>query len=145
MVKIAVGSDHGGFELKQALADHLRNAGHEVTDLGTNSSDSVDYPDFGVKVGEAVANGTADAGVAVCGSGIGIAMAANKVSGVRAANIYDVTSARLSREHNNANVACFGERLVGAQTAQDALDVWLATDFEAGGRHERRVAQLNNL
>ena len=143
-VRIAVGADHAGYELKQALAEHLRAAGHDVTDCGTHSADRVDYPDFGAAVGRAVAGGDADLGVCVCGSGNGIAMAANKVAGVRAAVAYDVTSARLARAHNDANVLCIGERLTGAEVARDALDAWLAASFD-GGRHEGRVAKLDAL
>ena len=143
-MRIAVGADHAGYELKQALAEHLRAAGHDVTDCGTHSADRVDYPDFGAAVGRAVAGGDADLGVCVCGSGNGIAMAANKVAGVRAAVAYDVTSARLARAHNDANVLCIGERLTGAGVARDALDAWLAESFD-GGRHEGRVAKLDAL
>ena len=143
-MRIAVGADHGGFGLKEALAEHLRAAGHEVSDCGAYSTDRVDYPDFGAAVGRAVASGDADLGVCVCGSGNGIAMAANKVAGVRAAVAYDVTSARLARAHNDANVLCLGERLTGAEVAREALDAWLGASFD-GGRHEGRVAKLDAL
>lgn len=143
-MRIAVGSDHAGYELKETLAGHLREAGHEVVDCGTHSKDRVDYPDFGAAVGRAVAGGDADGGVCVCGSGIGIAMAANKIAGVRAGVVWDATSARLTREHNDANVICIGERLVGPQVAVDALHAWLGATFE-GGRHEGRVAKLDAL
>ena len=143
-MRIAVGADHAGFELKQGLAQHLQEAGHEVVDLGTHSAERVDYPDFGAAVGRAVAGGEADLGVCVCGSGNGIAMAANKVAGVRAAVAYDATSARLARAHNDANVLCIGERLTGPEVALEALDAWLAASFE-GGRHEGRVAKLDAL
>ena len=143
-MRIAVGADHAGFELKQALAEHLRTAGHDVTDCGTHSTDRVDYPDFGAAVGRAVAAGDADLGVCVCGSGNGIAMAANKVAGVRAAVAYDVTSARLARAHNDANVLCIGERLTGAEVAREALDAWLGASFD-GGRHKARTAKLDAL
>ncbi|MCY3644834.1 MAG: ribose 5-phosphate isomerase B [Acidimicrobiaceae bacterium] len=143
-VRIAVGADHAGYGLKQDLADHLRAAGHEVTDCGTHSTDRVDYPDFGAAVGRAVAGGDADLGLCVCGSGNGIAMAANKVTGVRAAVAYDVTSARLARAHNDANVLCIGERLTGAEVAREALDAWLGASFD-GGRHQARVAKLDTL
>jgi ribose 5-phosphate isomerase B len=143
-MRIAVGSDHAGFHLKQRLADHLRDAGHDVVDCGTHSEERVDYPDFGAAVGRAVAAGDVDGGLCVCGSGIGIGIAANKIAGVRAATVHDVTSARLSREHNDANVICIGERLVGPQVAVDIVDAWLAASFE-GGRHEGRVAKLDAL
>ncbi|NDH76881.1 MAG: RpiB/LacA/LacB family sugar-phosphate isomerase, partial [Actinobacteria bacterium] len=112
-MRIAVGSDHAGFRLKQELADHIRASGHEVVDCGAHSDDRVDYPDFGAAVGRAVRDGDADAGLCVCGSGIGIAMAANKIAGIRAATVHDVTSARLTKQHNDANVICIGERLTG--------------------------------
>jgi ribose 5-phosphate isomerase B len=143
-MRIAVGSDHAGFALKQMLADHLRAGGHDVVDCGTHSEERVDYPDFGAAVGRAVAGGDAEAGVCVCGSGIGIAIAANKIAGIRAATVHDVTSARLSRQHNDANVICLGERLVGPEVARDAVDAWLGAAFE-GGRHTGRVAKLDAL
>ncbi|MFQ5557989.1 MAG: ribose 5-phosphate isomerase B [Acidimicrobiales bacterium] len=115
-----------------------------VIDRGTHSLDRVDYPDYGAAVGRAVAAGEADAGVCVCGSGVGIAMAANKIAGVRAATVHDVTSARLAREHNDANVICFGERLTGPEVAREALEAWLVAEFE-GGRHAARVAKLDAL
>ena len=141
-MKIAFGADHAGFELKERLKAHASARGHEVLDLGTRSTDSVDYPDFGRAVGEAVAGGRADRGVAVCGSGIGIAIAANKVAGVRAGVPNDLFATRLMREHNDANVIAFGARLVAAPLAEAMLDLFLETPF-AGGRHERRVRKLN--
>lgn len=141
---IAVGADHAGYVLKDRIAEHLAERGVAILDLGTNSGDRVDYPDFGTAVGEAVASGRADLGVAVCGSGLGICMAANKVPGVRAAPVHDVTSARLTRQHNDANVICFGERLIGPEVAIDAVDAWLDAEFE-GGRHAGRVAKLDAL
>ncbi|MFN8053072.1 MAG: ribose 5-phosphate isomerase B [Acidimicrobiales bacterium] len=144
MTRFAVGSDHAGFELKNSLADHLRSQGHDVDDLGTHSADRVDYPDYGAAVGRAVAEGTADLGVCVCGSGIGIAIAANKIPGVRAATVHDATSGRLAREHNDANVVCIGERLTGPQVALDALDAFISASFE-GGRHTARVAKIDAL
>lgn len=144
MTRFAIGSDHAGFVLKVAVADHLRSLGHDVTDLGAHNTDRVDYPDFGAAVGRNVASGSAELGICVCGSGIGIAIAANKISGVRAATIHDVTSGRLAREHNNANVICLGERLIGEQVALDAVDAFVAARFE-GGRHADRVAKLDAL
>ena len=144
-MRIAVGSDHAGFDLKMVVAKHLIDAGHEVIDLGTDSPDvSVDYPTFGAAVGNAVASGTAERGVCVCGTGIGIGMAANKVSGVRAALVHDVTTASLAREHNHANVVCFGGRTTGVSTALDALDAFLAAT-PIHGRHDRRVEELAEL
>jgi ribose 5-phosphate isomerase B len=138
---IAVASDHAGFDLKEILKRDLQQAGHEVLDLGTNSTQSVDYPDFGQAMADAIARGKAACGVLVCGTGIGISMAANCNPKIRAAVVHDVTSARLSREHNDANVVAFGQRLIGSEVAREALKVFLATKFE-GGRHVGRVAKL---
>ncbi len=139
---IAVASDHAGFDLKEILKRDLQEAGHEVLDLGTNSTASVDYPDFGKAMGEAIASGEAARGVLVCGSGIGISIAANRNPKVRAVLAHDVTSARLSREHNDANVIAFGQRLIGVETAREALQVFLSTEW-AGGRHAGRVEKLS--
>ena len=139
-----MGSDHAGFGLKGLLAERLAQRGLETVDLGAHSTDRVDYPDYGAAVGRAVAEGDADLGVCVCGSGIGIAMAANKVSGVRAAVVHDATSAALARRHNDANVVCFGQRLIGTETALGALEAFLDASFE-GGRHADRVAKLDAL
>lgn len=143
-MRIAVGADHAGFELKEGLAELLRGLAHEVDDVGTYSEERCDYPDFGAAIGRAVASGEADLGVGVCGSGIGIAMAANKIAGVRAATVHDVTSARLAREHNDANVVCVGSRLIGHQVAVEMLEAFLAAEFQ-GGRHRPRVAKLDEL
>lgn len=143
-LRIAVGADHAGVDLKDLLADHLADRGIEVVDLGTHGHDRVDYPDFGAAVGRAVADGDVDLGVCVCGSGIGIAIAANKVRGIRAATVHDHTSARLAREHNDANVICLGQRLLGEEVARDAVDAWLDSEFQ-GGRHTGRVAKLDAL
>lgn len=143
-ITVAVGSDHAGFHLKDAVAAHLRGRGVEVVDLGTNSPESVDYPDYGAAVGRAVAGGDAELGVAVCGSGIGICMAADKIPGVRAGTVHDETSARLARQHNDANVICMGARLIGEAVALAAVDAWLDASFE-GGRHARRTAKLDDL
>ena len=144
-MRIALGSDHAGFELKTILAKTLVEWGHETLDLGTdNGTDSVDYPDFGAAVGRSVASGDCDVGVAVCGTGIGISIAANKVPGVRAATVHDVTSAHLAREHNHANVLCLGARLTGPVVAVEALGAWLdATPAE--GRHVARIAKIDEL
>jgi ribose 5-phosphate isomerase B len=144
-MRIAVGADHGGYGLKVALAEHLRTVGHEVEDLGTDDGRvSVDYPRYAEAVGRAVAAGRADLGVCVCGTGIGVSIAANKVDGVRAALVHDVTGARLAREHNHANVLCFGGRTTGALTAVEALDAFLATR-PAHGRHDRRVKEIEAM
>jgi len=144
-MRVALGSDHAGFALKEVLKDELTQQGHEVADLGTNNPDaSVDYPDYGAAVGRAVVSGAADLGVCTCGTGIGIAMAANKISGVRAAVVHDSTTATLAREHNHANVVCLGSRVVGHAVAIDALHAFLRAP-ELGGRHEGRIAKLADL
>ena len=143
-MRIAIGSDHAGFTLKTTLKLWLIENDYDVIDLGTDSEASVDYPHYGAAVGHAVADGDADLGVAVCGSGQGIAMAVNKVAGARGAVIRANDDAEMTRRHNDANVACFGERFTDPDTALEALDVFLSTEFE-GGRHERRVEQLGEL
>ena len=144
-MRVALGSDHAGFDLKALLVTTLTDWGHEVVDLGAaNGVDSVDYPDFGSAVGHAVVSGRAELGVAICGSGIGISIAANKVSGVRAALAHDATSARLAREHNHANVLCLGARLIGAPVAIDAVEAWLNATPGAG-RHLGRIEKLDAL
>jgi ribose 5-phosphate isomerase B len=140
-VRVSVGSDHAGLELKQLLAEHLSVLGHEVVDLGTHSPDPVDYPDLGAAVGRSVVSGKTDFGVCVCGTGNGVAIAANKIRGVRAAVVHDVSSARLAREHNDANVICFGARLSGSEVATDALEMFLRSEF-GGGRHLRRIEKI---
>jgi ribose 5-phosphate isomerase B len=151
-MRVAVGSDHAGFDLKEVLRAELAALGHDVSDLGTHDgTTSVDYPDYGAAVGRAVANGRADLGVCVCGSGNGIAMAANKVPGIRAAVVHDVTTASLAGKHNHANVVCFGARTTGATVVIDALGAFLqATDAplaapEDDRRHQRRIEKLTAL
>ena len=143
-MRISIGSDHAGFELKETLEAHLRDAGFDVDDVGTHDQDSVDYPEFAAKVGLAVASGDADRGVLVCGSGIGVAIAANKVEGVRAANVYDPEMARMSRLHNDANVVTMGGRYLDEDLAREIVDTFLTTAFE-GGRHQRRVDGITAL
>jgi len=139
---IAIGSDHGGFKLKERLAFRLREKGHTIEDCGTNSTEAVDYPDFAVKVAEAVACGRCAWGIAVDGAGIGSAMVANKVPGVRAALCYDVSTAVNSREHNHANVLTLGAGLIGENLAWQIVEAWLATAW-GGGRHAARVAKID--
>ncbi|MBX9699122.1 MAG: ribose 5-phosphate isomerase B [Acetobacteraceae bacterium] len=139
---IALGGDHAGLPLKRAIAEALQADGLQVLDFGTNEPSSVDYPDFAHQVAAAVAGGRARFGVLVCGSGIGMAIAANRHRGIRAAVLHDSTEARLSRAHNDANIAAFGARLTGPEVALDALRAFLATPYE-GGRHARRVAKLS--
>jgi len=140
---IAVACDHGGFELKDQLMIDLNEMGYTVLDLGTDGTASVDYPDFAHAMAKAIKEGQAERGVLVCGSGIGISIAANRHPEIRAALIHDALSARMSREHNNANVIAFGGRMIGQETARDCLKVFLETEFE-GGRHERRIAKMSS-
>tara|TARA_B100001029_G_scaffold153913_1_gene137805 strand:+ start:31 stop:468 length:438 start_codon:yes stop_codon:yes gene_type:complete len=144
MATIAAGCDHGGFSLKTVLIEQLIESGHEVLDLGTDSNERVDYPDFAEAVAKSVASGEAEFGLLVCGSGIGVCMVANKISGIRAATIHDVTSAHLSREHNDANIICLGERLIGPEVAKEALDVFLTSEFQEG-RHLNRVKKIDKI
>lgn len=141
---IAIANDHGGFELKNVLVRELKNLGFAVLDLGSDSAESVDYPDFGFAMAAAIQDGKASRGVLICGSGIGISIAANRYPAIRAALIHDALGAKLSRLHNNANVIVFGGRVIGADTALDCLQAFLETDFESGGRHTRRVDKLSN-
>jgi ribose 5-phosphate isomerase B len=143
-MKIALAADHAGYALKDELAAWLREAGHEVSDLGTNSADSVDYPDFGARLARAIATGEAERGLAVCGSGIGVSIAVNREPRCRCARVDDPLSAALAREHNDANVLALGARLIGSDMAKACLAAFLDTDF-AGGRHQRRVDQLSKL
>ena len=143
-MKIALAADHAGFELKDALAAWLREAGHEITDLGTNSADSVDYPAFGAKLAAEVAGGGADRGIALCGSGIGIAIAANRNPACRCAQVNEPYSAELARHHNDANCIALGSRLIGLDMAKACVTAFLDTPFD-GGRHQRRVDQLSHL
>lgn len=140
-MRIALASDHAGFEYKQQIASLLRGLGHEVRDFGTDSAESVDYPKFIRPAAEAVARGDADRGIVLGGSGNGEAIVANKVRGVRCALCWNVESARLSREHNDANVLSLGQRLIPIDVALQIVRVWLDTSFE-GGRHARRIAQI---
>lgn len=144
MAIIAIGSDHAGYSLKERLKTWLAADGHRVIDHGTHSTESVDYPDYAAAVAESVGSGEAERGVLVCGSGVGMAMAANKVAGVRAVAAQDADVARLSRQHNDANVLTLGARLTAPARALELVQTWLATPFE-GGRHERRVDKLARL
>lgn len=141
-MKIAIGCDHAGYELKEQLKKYLLDCNYEVIDVGCNSLDSVDYPTYGFKVGEAVANNEATYGVVVCGSGIGISIAANKVQGIRCANVFVDDHARLARLHNNANVIAFGARFLSFEQASNMLKIFLETEFE-GNRHIKRVDLLD--
>ncbi len=143
-MKIAMGNDHTAVEMKKVIREHLEEKGYEVVDLGTDSSESCDYPEFGEKVGRAVSSGEVDYGIAICGTGVGIGIAAGKVKGVRVCTCSEPYSARLSRMHNNTNVLTFGARVVGPEMAKMIVDEWLDHTYE-GGRHERRVAQLMDI
>ena len=143
-MKISLGADHAGFELKEKIKKLLLQQGLEVNDEGTFSSEAVDYPDYARKVGEQVANHSADFGILVCGSGVGMAIAANKIPGVRAANVSSEYEAELSREHNDANVLTLGARLISDQNAFQIIQKWLETPF-AGGRHQRRVEKISQI
>lgn len=142
MKPVLLASDHAGFDLKRKVIAHLAARGVQVQDLGTHGEESVDYPDFALRLVEAMAGGEGDRGILVCGTGIGIAMAANRHPAIRAAVCHDVTSARLTRQHNDANVLALGARLIGDAAAMDCVDVFLSTDFE-GGRHARRVEKMS--
>lgn len=142
--KIAIGSDHAGFEAKEKAKSELTALGVEVLDKGSHSLDSVDYPDFGAAVARAVASGEVERGVLVCGSGIGVSIAANKIPGARAALCWNEETARLAREHNDANVICFGSRFIKPEQAARMVRIFLETDF-AGGRHTQRVEKLSAL
>jgi ribose 5-phosphate isomerase B len=142
-MKIVIGCDHAGFPLKEEVKQKLLKEGHEIIDVGTNSAESVDYPIYGRAVGEAVANGEAERGIAICGSGIGISIACNKVKGVRCALCTSVEMAEMSRRHNNANVIAMGARMIDKELAFQMIDTWLTTDFE-GGKHLRRINMLED-
>lgn len=143
-MKIAIGSDHGGYNLKEAIKKHLSEKGIQFYDIGTHSTESCDYPDYAIKTAQAVASGEYDRGILICGTGIGVCIAANKVKGIRAALCADTFSARMSREHNDANILCMGERVTGAGLAADIADEWLKGVF-AGGRHTNRVKKIMDI
>ena len=141
--RIAIVSDHAAFDMKAMLVEHLRERGFDVLDLGTTSADSVDYPDYGYRMAEAIASGEAERGIALCGTGIGISISVNRHPACRCALASDGLAARLGREHNDANVLALGARLIGIETAKDCIEQFLATPF-GGGRHRRRVDKLSN-
>ncbi len=143
-MKIAIGSDHGGYQLKEVVKKHLLDKNIDVKDFGTYSEDSCDYPEFGQAVGEAVAGGQYDRGIVICGTGIGISISANKVPGIRCALVGDCFSARATREHNDSNVLALGARVMGPGLALEILDIWLNTDFQ-GGRHQNRIEKIVDI
>lgn len=142
-MKIALGADHGGYQLKEKVARLLEQLGHRIEDTGCHSSDSVDYPDYADPVVALVADGDCDRGILICGTGIGMSLAANRNRKIRAANCHDEYTARMSREHNDANILCLGARVIGEGVAVDLIKVWLATPF-AGGRHQQRIAKYSD-
>ncbi len=141
---IAIGCDHGGYELKLAVIEHLKSKGLEVKDFGCYSSDSVDYPDYAYPVAKAVANGEAEKGILICGTGIGMSIAANKVKGIRCALCSDTFSAHATREHNDSNILALGARVVGLNLALDIVDTWLGAEF-TGGRHSNRIEKITKI
>ena len=143
-MKIVIGNDHSSVDLKNEIRAYLEEKGYEVLNVGTDTTDSCDYPAYGEKVGRAVVDGAADLGIAICGTGLGISLAANKVKGVRACVCSEPYTARMSRLHNNCNVLCFGARVVGSELAKMIVDEWLNTSFE-GGRHQRRVDMIMDI
>lgn len=143
-MKIAIGSDHGGYELKGEIIEYLKEAGYEYNDFGTYSCESVDYPDFGKKVSESVAKGEYDKGIVICGTGIGISISCNKVRGIRCALCSDIYSAKKAAEHNNANVIALGARVLGVDLAKAIVEAYLASEFE-GGRHAQRVNKIMDI
>lgn len=140
-MKIGIGNDHAGVELKQEIVEYLQAKGYEIKNYGTDTAESCNYSDYGKRVAEAVVSGEIDGGILICGTGIGISLAANKVKGIRAAVCSEPCSARLSKEHNNANIIAFGERIVGAEMAKMIVDAWVSAKFQ-GGRHQERVDLL---
>ena len=143
-MKIAIANDHSAVELKNIIKEHLKSNGYEVLNLGTDSTESCDYPVYGEKVGRAVADGEADLGIAICGTGVGISLAANKVKGIRACVCSEPFTAKMSRAHNDCNILAFGARVVGGELAKMIVDTWINTEFE-GGRHQRRVDLLMEI
>ena len=143
-MKIAMGADHGGYSLKEVVKKHLVEAGHEVLDLGTHDTESCNYPVYAEKVAYAVADKDADLGVLICGTGIGMSIAANKIKGIRAAAVSDCFTAQATREHNDSNIICLGERIVGPGLAMRIVDTWLEASFQ-GGRHQTRVDMICDL
>ena len=143
-MKIAVGCDHGALELKNLVVSHLEKQGHQVTDFGTHTKDSCDYPEFAAAAAKAVADGTCDKGIVLCTTGIGVSITANKVKGIRCALLSDVMSARMTRQHNDTNMMAIGAAVVGQMLALEIIDTWLGTEFE-GGRHQRRIDKMMAL
>jgi len=144
-MKIAIGADHAGYRLKDEIVPLLKELGHEVEDYGCDCNQSVDYPDYALPVGDAVAQGKADRGILICGTGIGMTIAANKIPGVRCALVHDMFSAKATREHNDTNVLAMGERVIGPGLAQEIVRIWLETPFSQGERHVGRIGKVKAL
>lgn len=143
-MKIAIGNDHAAVELKNEIKAYVESLGHEVVNFGTDTNESCDYPEYGAKVGRAVAGGEFDCGILICGTGVGISIAANKVKGVRAAVCSDVTTAHLVKEHNNANIIAFGARIVGSEKAKDIVKAYLEAEYQ-GERHQKRIDMIHAI
>ena len=143
-MKLSMGCDHGGYEYKEKLKAYLKEKGHEIKDFGCNSLDSCDYPDFALPAAEAVKNGEVDLGILICSTGIGISIAANKVSGIRCSHCHDVESARLTRNHNDSNMLAFGAKIISEQLMYEIVDAYLSAGFD-GGRHQRRVDKITEI
>jgi len=144
-MKIAIGADHAGYRLKETIVPFLRSQGHEVIDVGCHCADSVDYPDYAVPVCDKVVSGEAERGILICGTGIGMSIAANKTPGIRCALVHDLFSAKATREHNDTNVLAMGERVIGPGLAEEIVRVWLETPFSRGERHQGRIAKVSAL
>lgn len=142
-MKIAISADHAGFELKKVLVKHIEDMGHEVTDYGTDSTESIDYPDYAYAAAKTIDDGTNDLGVIICGSGVGVSITANKVKSVRAANCFNNEMAALARQHNNANIICLGARFLTEEQSKEMVKTFITTEFE-GGRHQRRVDKIHS-
>ncbi|MGO4370519.1 ribose 5-phosphate isomerase B [Paenibacillus sp. YIM B09110] len=144
-MKIAIGADHAGYVLKDVVVPFIESLGHEIVDVGCDCSQSVDYPDYALPVCDLVANGEADRGILICGTGIGMSIAANKVKGIRCALVHDLFSAKATREHNDTNVLAMGERIIGPGVAQEIIRIWLETPFSQGERHQGRLNKLAQI
>jgi ribose 5-phosphate isomerase B len=145
ILKIAMGADHAGYRLKDVIIPYIESLGHSVEDLGCSCEDSVDYPDYALKVCEKVVSGEADKGILICGTGIGMSIAANKIPGIRSALVHDLFSAKATREHNDTNVLTLGERVIGPGVAQEIVKIWLETEYSHGVRHENRLRKVKEL
>lgn len=141
-MKVAIGADHAGFRLKDEMVKFMQSLGHEVIDVGCDCADSVDYPDYSIPVCEKVAAGEVDRGILICGTGIGMSIAANKYPGIRCALVHDTFSAKATREHNDSNVLAMGERVIGPGLAMDIIQIWLSTAFTGGERHQKRIDKI---